>query len=104
VAHFEQIGGSLWRRFFMKSNYNVKYSGSVKGLFDEPTCYNPRNAIVLTDSNDRTIAFLEICFECNDARTVPYKKGQFGDWCNEKLALLKAFFFEFGIQQGITKH
>lgn len=34
-------------------------------------CYNPHNAFVFLDKAGRIVAFLEVCFDCHNARLMP---------------------------------
>lgn len=34
-------------------------------------CYNPRNAILFLDSNEKIISYIEVCFECHQFYQMP---------------------------------
>lgn len=58
-------------------------------------CYVPRHAIVYSGTNE-TIAFTEICFECNGQRAKG-KISTYIDFCDSKWMELKDFFKSVGI-------
>lgn len=84
--------------------YNVKpfpIGIDTTGLAD---CYNPRHSILFNKGN-KTIAFLEVCFECGGTRQ---SKGvDFGQFCSEKMCMLQRFFkankADFGIIDEICE-
>lgn len=87
-------------------NYGKKTTYTPpKGVFltgSIPSCYNPRNAILFIDQNNRVSDFIEICFKCDDWRTSS-KKIDLGESCTDKLKLLKQFFLEVGINYGTAE-
>ncbi|OXB04428.1 hypothetical protein [Flavobacterium pectinovorum] len=64
-------------------------------------CYMPRNAIFFLDDNNTIIAWLELCFGCDNYRTSD-KKLTIGEYCDQKYDMLKSIFKEAKIQYGIT--
>lgn len=65
-------------------------------------CYNPRNAILFLDIDNKVFEFIEICFEC-DKTEESSDKVNLGIMCNQKLDMVKEFFKEVGVEYGITK-
>ena len=64
-------------------------------------CYMPRNVIFFMDENNIIIAWLELCFGCDNYRTSD-KKLTIGEYCDQKYDMLKSIFKEAKIQYGIT--
>ena len=78
--------------------YNNHTEGEVPSL--ESLCsFEPRNAILFFDINERSGAYILICFHC-----MSYKKSHddinFGEDCNEKLKNLRKFFVRNGVTFG----
>lgn len=67
----------------------------------EVMCYMPRNAIMFLDSNNRIVAYLEICFGCNNYKSSD-KRFSIGEYCNEKYDMLKSIFADSNIKYGIS--
>ena len=65
-------------------------------------CYDPRNAILFRDSNGKVIAFIELCFLCQNTRESS-DEISLGEMCEQKLDMLKALFKQVGIKYGISK-
>lgn len=63
-------------------------------------CYEPRNAILFRDAGGRVMAFIEICFKCQNSRESS-PKISLGEMCEQKLDMLKALFRQTGIKYGI---
>lgn len=80
---------------------NYSHKGKVYTVSDVK-CYEPRNAIIFLDSNDKVLGFIEICFGCDHLRTSD-KRIDIGDYCTQKYDLIKDIFRESGIQYGITE-
>ena len=87
-------------------NYNFKFKYKPKGnvyfIGTMIQCYNPRNAILFLDKDNKVIEFIEICFECKRTRTSS-DNVSLGTNCNQKLLLIKKFFKEAGIQYGVSE-
>ncbi|MCD8740889.1 hypothetical protein LT679_09780 [Mucilaginibacter roseus] len=86
--------------------YNYKYPPmqSSKGsiLIDEPVgCYNPRNAIVFKDLNNKIIEYIEICFECSKSK-FSSAEIRTPNYCGRTYRMLKDFFVDNGIAYGTT--
>lgn len=78
--------------------YNYSYTPVRKtnsNLIDEPTCYEPRNAILFIDADGKVIAWMEYCFTCSGYRHSSTKINY--DFCNEKYEMLRKFFFDRGL-------
>lgn len=69
-------------------------------MFNGASCFNPRNAILFYDNRGNVYEKFIICFECERYRT-DHEDINFGDFCEGKWELLKAFFKSAGIQHGI---
>lgn len=63
-------------------------------------CYEPRNAVMLLDKDEKVIACVEICFECQRYKIYPEHK-LFGFFCNEKLDAIQGIFMRAGIMYGM---
>ncbi|MEO6521745.1 MAG: hypothetical protein ABIN91_08705 [Mucilaginibacter sp.] len=69
-------------------------------IYNQYACYEPRNAIVFTNSKGKIFAHIEICFECRKISTRP-EKMNIGGYCEGKLDLLKSYFASSGIIYGV---
>jgi len=76
-----------------KHNHKVAYG--------EFSCFEPRNAILFTDSTGKAFAYIQICFECQKVKTYP-ETVNWGGFCIEKLDIIKQYFASVGIKYGIT--
>jgi hypothetical protein len=87
-------------------NYNFKFKYEPKGdvyfIKSLMACYNPRNAVLFLDKDNKVFEFIEICFECERTETSS-EHVNFGTNCNQKLLLIKDFFKKSGIQYGVSK-
>ena len=81
--------------------YNYGFAGPVHTM-DMALCYRPRNAILFLDSTGKAFAFVEICFEC-DRLVKSSDKVLVGDWCDQKMDMLKELFIEVGVKYGVTQ-
>jgi hypothetical protein len=80
---------------------NYSHKGKFYAISDAK-CYEPRNAILFLDKNDKVLGFIEICFGCDHLRTSD-KRIDIGDYCTQKYDLIKDIFRESGIKYGITE-
>lgn len=72
-------------------------------------CYEPRNAILFLDENDKIISYIEVCFECNQFYQMP--KETITDFnilckveeCSHMIGFFKDFFKKAGIKQGVEQ-
>lgn len=78
------------------SKYNITHTEGYG-------CYNPRNAIVFFDNEDKVFAYLEICFECNGNQPRPYKLTEFDEFCSYTYTELEKFFKQNGIETKMRK-
>lgn len=67
---------------------------------DIAMCWNPRNAVILLDKDERVIAYIEICFECQRYEVSP-KHNLFESFCNEKLDAIQGIMMRAGITNGL---
>jgi hypothetical protein len=81
--------------------YNYGFRGPIHTM-SETECYNPRNAILFLDKNNKVIEFIEICFECRKT-SESTDKISMGEMCKQKLNMLFDLFKIVGIEYGITK-
>ena len=81
-------------------NYGFK---SKYHSIKDTKCYDPRNAILFLDKDKKVIAFIEICFGCDNLRTSDVKID-FGEYCEQKFDLIKKIFADSGIKFGITEN
>lgn len=79
--------------------YNYGFAGPIT-FSKTQECYEPRNAILFRDHNGKALAFMELCFECNNTRDSS-EKISWGQMCDQKLDMIKALFQEVGIKYGI---
>ena len=82
--------------------YKLKYKpkGKVYFIGSIMNCYNPRNAILFLDKEQKVFEFIEICFECDNTRESS-KHVSLGTDCNQKLQLIKNLFRSVGIEFGV---
>lgn len=81
----------------MMDNFaNYKNNESGKDIF---MCWNPRNAVMLMNKDERVIAYIEICFECQ--RYEVSDNNLFGNFCNEKLDAIQGIMMRAGITKGL---
>ncbi|MCF6405030.1 hypothetical protein L3C95_19165 [Chitinophaga filiformis] len=81
--------------------YNYGFAGKPK-VSRVTQCYSPRNAILFRDTNGKVIAFIELCFECQNSRESS-NKISLGELCEQKFDLLKALFRQVGIEYGTVR-
>jgi hypothetical protein len=81
--------------------FNYSHKGKEYAITNT-MCYQPRNAIIFLDNNNKILGFIEICFGCNHLRTSD-KRIDIGDYCEQKYDLIKDIFRESGIKYGITE-
>ena len=85
--------------------YNVGYTpvpGAKRPDFGEANCYFPRNAILFIDSSGKVFEYLEICFACHRMKKSS-SKVHFGEFCETKYDILKAFLSNAGITYGTAE-
>ncbi len=80
--------------------YNYGYKGPTH-LGYLANCYNPRNAILFLNTEQKVIAFIEICFECRQVEKST-NKILLGEMCDQKMDMLYKFFQDNGIKYGVT--
>lgn len=80
--------------------YNIGERAPNSFPYPNYKCYEPRNAILFINSKRRVFAYIEVCFECMQIRTVPENMNM-GRYCENKLAILKNYFAVQGIMYGI---
>lgn len=81
--------------------FNYSHKGKYY-VFSDVKCYEPRNAIIFLDYNNKVLGFIEICFGCDHLRTSD-KRINIGDFCTEKYNLIRDIFLESRIKYGITE-
>ena len=75
--------------------YNNFFRGKINQL-SSALCYRPRNGILFYDNKGKLFDCIEICFECEEIKTLKHKFN-FGDQCDQKFDLLRKFFVSAGI-------
>lgn len=80
--------------------YNYKFKKEPY-VISGANCYMPRNAITCLNNKGQIIAYMEICFGCENSRSKP-KEFNTGEYCSNKYDLIKAIFKECKIEYGIT--
>ena len=66
-------------------------------------CYLPRNALLFYNSNGQVYSAIEICFECERIEVYP-NTLDIGDWCSEKINMIRSFFIKHGIKYGTIEN
>ena len=81
--------------------YNIGYKNPKAKLYSiiKGTCYEPRNAIVFLDQNNKVIEDIGICFSCGTHYFSSDKIREF-NYCTNKYALLANFFRLNGVKFG----
>lgn len=81
--------------------YNIGYKNPKAKLYSiiKGTCYEPRNAIIFLDQNDKVIEYIGICFSCGTHDFSSDKIIEF-NYCTNKYALLAKFFRVNGVKLG----
>ena len=82
--------------------YNYDYI-KKPNIFGDIKCYEPRNGILFLDNNDKVFALIEICFDCEKMHLSNPKIKIGSDVSSLKIALIKSFFKNIGIEYGVTK-
>lgn len=89
-------------------NYKIKKNNQNIGIVSIG-CYEPRNAILFTDENDKVISTIEICFQCDQFYQLPEETiPNFNTLCKIEecfgmVNLIKDFFQKTGIQYGVVR-
>jgi hypothetical protein len=65
------------------------------------TCFFPRNALVFIDAGDKTICYIEVCFECNRIRPSDKRVDIEEEICDYTLDKLESFFIKSGLKTSI---
>lgn len=80
--------------------FNTGYKNKWKlHIADFGKCFEPRNALIFLNSDDKVIDYLEICFECKQH----YSKSELFDigiLCNQKYELFSNYFKSVGVSYG----
>lgn len=82
--------------------YNYDYIRKPN-IFGDIKCYEPRNGILFLDKNDKVFALIEICFDCEKMHLSNTKIKMGSEVSSPKIALIKSFFKNIGIEYGVTK-
>ena len=82
--------------------YNYDYIRKPN-IFGDIKCYEPRNGILFLDNNDKVFALIEICFDCEKMHLSNPKIKIGSEVSSLKIALIKSFFKNIGIEYGVTK-
>lgn len=82
--------------------YNYDYI-KKPNIFGDIKCYEPRNGILFLDNNDKVFALIEICFDCEKMHLSNPKIKIGSEVSSLKIALIKSFFKNIGIEYGVTK-
>jgi hypothetical protein len=88
--------------FFTLANILYNYQYKMDPPFqNESLCYNPRNAIIFYDAQQKVIAAIEICFECDKMIAFPATFNT-GEMCLTKINMIKRLFKSSGIKYGVA--
>lgn len=79
--------------------YNIGKNIDTKGMRGSG-CYEPRNAILFFDENDKLFEYFIICFHCNII-SPSVTSFSFNNDCIEKLSFLEYLFEKVDIKYGI---
>jgi hypothetical protein len=61
-------------------------------------CFQPRNAFIFIDKNEKVFDYVEICFECRNTES---ESGRIHiENCNQSLEMTKKFLIDLGIKFG----
>lgn len=82
--------------------YNVGYRKKGFNGIPSAQCYQPRNAFIFVDKNNKAYDYLEICFECMRYHSKS-ENIDIGDVCSQKYELLRQYFIYMGIKFGVKK-
>jgi len=81
-------------------NYDYKVTINDKNVAEPGhSCYNPHNAFIFLDRQGNVIDYLEVCFECENYKSM-HDKIFIGDDCNQKYEMLRKCFVDLGIKHG----
>lgn len=64
-------------------------------------CYLPHNAIIFLDDNNKLLAYIELCFDCNQLKYSSDNIVKFED-CNFALDDLQDYFSKLGLKTSIN--
>jgi len=78
--------------------YNTCYRWTIYET-SKNGCYKPHNAILFYDKNDKLLAYIELCFDCNRIKYSDDKIVQFDD-CNNAIDDLRKYFKKLGLKTG----
>lgn len=81
-------------------NYGYKAKPTV---YEGAKCYFPQNAILFIGSDEKLIAFVELCFGCSKFRT-NNTQITLGEECSEKYNMIKQLFKDSGIFYGTVEN
>lgn len=83
--------------------YNIGYKNPKAKLYSiiKGTCYEPRNAIVFLNQNDKIIEYIGLCFSCGTHAFSSDKIIEF-NYCTNKYALLAKFFRANDVKFGTS--
>lgn len=81
--------------------FNFNYKKNEYLLLQHSSCFLPsENAILFVDEKKNCYAQIELCFGCRDYVLTP-PSMKFGDFCTEKMKLIRDFFIHQGITYGL---
>ncbi|OKS87082.1 hypothetical protein [Mucilaginibacter polytrichastri] len=83
-------------------NTDYRLKDEIAG-FSQGTCFEPRNALIFLDRNGKVFDYIEICFECQNAKSLSQRIG-IGTLCNQKYDILKKYFISLGIKTGTLQN
>jgi len=80
--------------------FNIKYKNKSEFDIEEfGKCFEPRNALIILNSDDKVIDYLEICFECKQNNSKS-ERFNIGIICNQKYELFSNYFKSIGVSYG----
>ncbi|WP_124587295.1 hypothetical protein [Pedobacter sp. KBW06] len=80
--------------------FNTGYKTKWKVHIEEfGKCFEPRNALIFLNSEDKVIDYLEICFECKQNHSKS-ELFDIGILCNQKYELFSSYFKSIGVSYG----
>lgn len=83
--------------------YNIGYTpvAPTELRISDPggKCFNPRNAVLFMDKNNKVVEYINICFECHQIEYSSDKIKRI-DFCKQKFDLMKSYFLARGIKIG----
>lgn len=77
------------------------YRGDIHSSQVKSRCYDPRNGILFLNQKNEVLAYIEVCFQCNESYIFPKRVGDLlTPRCDAIFKALNIFMSEQGISHG----